>query len=92
MFLKTRHNPYNGFRSSCLEVFCEKDILKKLLKIHRKTTIVGSRFDKAEGRLKRDSSKGDFFMVLQNFQEHLFYGIPPVAASEACKKIRHVPL
>ena len=58
MFLKTRHNPYNGFRSSCLEVFCEK-----FLKIHRKTTIVGSSFDKAAVRLKRDSSTGDFFGI-----------------------------
>ena len=32
MFLKTRCNPYKGFRS-----------------IHRKTTIVGSRFNKAAG-------------------------------------------
>ena len=28
MFLKTRCNPYKGFRSSCPEVFCEKDVLK----------------------------------------------------------------
>ena len=45
MFLKTRRNPYKGFRRSRPEVFCEKDVLK----IHSKTTIVGSCFNKAAG-------------------------------------------
>ena len=32
MFLKTRRNPYKGFRSSRPEVFCEKDELKSFSK------------------------------------------------------------
>ena len=39
-----------------------------------------------ENRLKKDSSAGDFLWILQNIQDHLFYRIAPVVASEAPKK------
>ena len=41
MFLKTRHNPYKGFRSSCPEVFCEKDVLKSFSKFTGKQLLWG---------------------------------------------------
>ena len=34
--------------------------------------------------LKRDSNAGVFLQSLRNFQEHLFYRPPPVAASSIC--------
>ena len=40
MFLKTRHNPYKGFRISCLEVFCEKDVLKSFSKFTGKQLLL----------------------------------------------------
>ena len=43
MFLKTRHNSYKGFRSSRMEAFCEKDVLKSFSKF------TGTRFNKAAG-------------------------------------------
>ena len=41
MFLKTRCNPYRGFRSSRLEVFCEKDALNSFLKFTGKQLLWG---------------------------------------------------
>ena len=41
MFLKTRHNPYKGFRSSRPEVFCEKDVLKSFSKFTGKQLLWG---------------------------------------------------
>ena len=90
MFLKTRCNPYNGFRSSCLEVFCEKDILKSFSKFTGKQLLQVLVLIKLQAKKRLQHRL--FFLVLQNFQEHLFYRIPTVAASEACKKIRHAPL
>ena len=90
MFLKTRHNLHNGFRSSCLEVFCEKDILKSFSKFTGKQ-LLQVVLIKQKKKKKETPAQVIFFLVLQNFQEH-FYGIPPVAASEACKKIHHAPL
>ena len=43
MFLKTRHNSYKGFRSSRMEAFCEKDVLKSFSKF------TGTRFNKVAG-------------------------------------------
>ena len=41
MFLKTRRNPYKGFRSSRPEAFCEKDVLKSFSKFTGKQLLWG---------------------------------------------------
>ena len=90
MFLKTRCNPCKGFRSSHLGCSVKKMSLK-VFQNSQENNYCGVSFQES-CRLKRDSSTADFLQILQNFQEHLFYRMPPVAASEACKRIRHRPL
>ena len=45
----------------------------------------------AAALLKRDSGTGVFLRTLRTFQEHLFYGTAPVAASKF-RLIRHYRL
>ena len=90
MFLKTRCNPCKGFRSSHLGCSVKKMSLK-VFQNSQENNYCGVSFQES-CRLKRDSSTADFLQILQNFQEHVFYRMPPVAASEASKRICHKPL
>ena len=63
-----------------LEVFCKKWCSYKFCKIHRKTPVPESIFNKFAGLtafglqlyLKRDSSTDFFLWILGSFEEHLF--------------------
>ena len=71
MFLKTRCNPYKGFRSSHPEVFCEKDVVNSFSKFTGKQLLWGLLLIKLQAK-KRLQRTRDYLWVLQNFQEHLF--------------------
>ena len=71
MFLKTRCNPYKGFRSSHPEVFCEKDVANSFSKFTGKQLLWGLLLIKLQAK-KRLQRTRDYLWVLQNFQERLF--------------------
>ena len=75
--------PFSFIQKHPLEVFCKKRCSWTFCKIHRKTPVPESLFNKVPGLrpttlLKKDSSTGVFLRILRDFLEHLFYRTPLV--------------